>query len=240
MIDIGGKDLDLQPLVDLFQDFAAQHGQRIGFLAGGTGRDPKSNFPVRDPLEQRRQVLGFQGFEHFPIPEEAGHPDQQFPIEGHRLPGVVLHEADVLTQIVNLVHRHAPLDAPDHRAGFVEGEIHPGTLPQQGENSGQIVLVEQQGLRAIRLGRIGMAGEGQQLLGHFLGRQGEIRQPGGNRGARHAIELGRLLALHHHHPAGSLDRPDAAHAVAAGTREDHADRLFRLIVGQRAQEHVDG
>ena len=142
---------------------------------------------------------------------------------------------------MDLVHRHAPLDAPDHRAGLVVREIHPRALAQQREDARQPILVgQQQGRRPIGLGGTGMLDEGQQPLGHGVGRQDEIGQPGRNGGARHPIEAGRLLVLHQHDPARFLDGPDAAHAVAAGAGQDDGDGFLGLILGQRAQEHVDG
>ena len=41
------------------------------------------------------------------------------------------------------------------------------------------------------------------------------------------------------HAAPLLDRLYAKRAVGIATGHDNADRLFALILGQRAEEHVD-
>ena len=52
-----------------------------------------------------------------------------------------------------------------------------------------LILVGQQD-RAIRLDRVGMPAEGDQLRRHFIGRQDEIGQPGADSGAGHPVEAG--------------------------------------------------
>ena len=89
-------------------------------------------------------------------------------------------------------------------------------------------------------GSEGVLGKGDELAGHGVGGQDQIGQPGGDGGAGHAVELGRILALHHDHAPGLLDGPDAANPVAAGAREDDADGLVPLVFGQGTEEDVDG
>ena len=239
-VDVGGEDLDVQPFPHLFQHFAAQHGQRISFLAGGTAGHPEAHLLIARPFEQARQMLRFQFVEHLAVAKKAGDSDQQFAVERVHFARIGFHVAHVIAQILKLVDCDAPFDASSHGAGFVIGEIHPGALAQQGEDTHQIVFVRQQHGWAIGLGGVGVAGEGQQFFRHFVRGQDAVGQSGGDGRPWHAVEAGGFLALHHHHPAGFLDRPDAAHSVAAGTREDDADRLVGLIVGQRAQEYIDG
>ncbi len=216
VIQIGGEDLDFEGLAQPFQHFAAQHRQRVSLLAGGAARHPESHLARFHALEQPGQMVAFQFVEHFAVAEKIGDSDQQLPVKRHDFAGVAVHELHVIAQVVNLIHRHPSLDPPDHGIGLVMGEIDPRALAQQRENPGQSVLVGPQGRELPRFGVLGNLNEGQQALGHVLGRQNEIGQSRGDRRARHAVEAGRFLALHQYHPAGFLDRANAAHAVAAG------------------------
>ena len=78
------------------------------------------------------------------------------------------------------------------------------------------------------------------LGGHFFRRQNKVRQARGNGAAGHAVEFGGFFILNHDHAAVFLDGPDAPHAVAAGTGQDDANSPGALVLGQGAQEDVDG
>ncbi len=82
--------------------------------------------------------------------------------------------------------------------------------------------------------------EGNELGGHLGRRQHEVHQTGGYGAARHAVVLGGFGVLSHDHAALALDRPHAQRAVAAGAGEHDADGPLVLVLGQGAEEKVDG
>ncbi len=57
---------------------------------------------------------------------------------------------------------------------------------------------------------------------------------------RHAVELRAVEVLHDHQAAGVVDVADAARAVAAAAREHDGDGAAAAVLGERAEEHVDG
>ena len=79
-----------------------------------------------------------------------------------------------------------------------------------------------------------------QHLGHLFGREHIIDQAGVDRVSGHLVECGRAGFLDHHHPAGQLDFLDARGAVTSRAREHDADRPLFPIVGQRAEENIEG
>ena len=81
---------------------------------------------------------------------------------------------------------------------------------------------------------------GQQRLRHVRHRKhaGGITGPDG--AGRHAVVLGRVRLLHHAQAAIAEDGAQSQGAIAAGSRQDNADRHLSLVLGQGAQEGVDG
>ena len=77
-------------------------------------------------------------------------------------------------------------------------------------------------------------------LGHLVGRQDVIHQPGGDGAARHVAVLGGLRVLRDGQPAAAPDRPHAQGPVRAGPGKEDADRPLLPVFGQRAEEEVDG
>ena len=76
-------------------------------------------------------------------------------------------------------------------------------------------------------------------FGDLSYRQHEVDGAGHDRAARHAVILGLVRVLHDDEPAFLLDRLQPQAAVAAGSRQDHADRAFAKLFRQRAQEKVE-
>ena len=76
-------------------------------------------------------------------------------------------------------------------------------------------------------------------FGDLRYRQHEIDGAGHDRAARHAVIVGLVRILHDDEPAFLLDRLQPEAAVAAGSRQDHADRAFAKLFRQRAQEKVE-
>ena len=78
-----------------------------------------------------------------------------------------------------------------------------------------------------------------QLLRHFINRQNIRSAAGGDGAFRHAVIFGGGRFLRHTDAAGAENGAQALRAVRRGTREDDADGVFRLILGQRGEEGVD-
>ncbi len=79
-------------------------------------------------------------------------------------------------------------------------------------------------------------GEG---FGNLRDRQHEVHGPRHDRAPRHAVILGLVGILRDDEPALLLDGLQSEAAVAAGSREDHADRALAEFLRQRAQEEVE-
>ena len=83
-------------------------------------------------------------------------------------------------------------------------------------------------------------GVSDELCRHLSGRQNKVHQAGGDGAVRHPVVFGGFGLLRHDHAALALDRPHPQSAVAAGAGEHDADGALMLILGQGAEEEVDG
>src|SRR5208282_2219953 len=79
-------------------------------------------------------------------------------------------------------------------------------------------------------------GEG---FGNLRYREHEVHGPRHDRAPRHAVKLGVVRILRDDEPALFLDRLQPQAAVAAGSRENDADRAVAQLFRQRAQEEVE-
>src|SRR5208282_4169312 len=79
-------------------------------------------------------------------------------------------------------------------------------------------------------------GEG---FGNLRYREHEVHSPRHDRTPRHAVKLGLVWILRDDQPALFLDRLQPEAAVAAGSRENDADRAVAELFRQRAQEEVE-
>ncbi len=148
---------------------------------------------------------------------------------------------DVVLHGVDLMQGHAPLDPPVDGAGLVLGKIVAGLGAQEHEDLLERILA----LRHLLAGEPRhlaehMGRKGNQLGRHLGRRQLKVHETGGDGAAGHAVILGGFRALHHDHAALALDGPHPQGAVTAGAGEDHADGPVVLILGQRAEEKVNG
>ena len=80
---------------------------------------------------------------------------------------------------------------------------------------------------------------GDDLARQLVHRGHDVRQPGVDRAARHAVELGRRRLLHQHHARLLLDGPQAQRAVRAHAGENDADAPLLLVLRQGAEEEID-
>ncbi len=129
---------------------------------------------------------------------------------------------------------HAPFNAAVDGACFVEGKIVAGLVAQQDENLFELVFGA-----LLMFQRGSDPGESTEGVGNVCDELGRhfgrghlvVHQTGGNRAARHAVELGGIGILRHDHAAFSLDVPQAQGAVAAGAGEYDADGPLALVLG---------
>ena len=81
---------------------------------------------------------------------------------------------------------------------------------------------------------------GEDFSGQLFRRGHQVGQPGIDGAARHAVEFGRGRLLHQGHAGLFLDGPQPHRAVRAHAGEDDTDAALLLVLGQGAQEEVDG
>jgi len=185
--------------------------------------------------EDRREDPALQGVEGARIPQEARDVDQDVVIEGFHLIGVFLQELDIGLRLLHLLKDHPALDAsPDGRV-LVFGEIGVKRLAEQMEDLreavatlGKKILVCDRLLRC----EIRMVAETLELAGDPLWREDEIHHAGLHGAPWHPAVLCGLLALSERDPSLGLDRLQPQGAIGRGSREDHADRLVFLILGE--------
>ena len=240
-VDVSGKDLHGAVLAQRLDQFLKQDRDRIGFLAGRATRRPDPDHAARRLTgKQLGQALVFERLESLGVAKKTGHADQHVAKQRLHLDRGLLQVLDVAVDRFDLVHRHSPGDAALDRAGLVLRKIMAGLGPQQHEDLLHRVLgLWRRRCQQPRQLAIGMDGVGDQLGRHLGGRQHIVDHAGGDRAARHAVELGRFGFLRHHHAGLALDRARAQRAVAAGAREHDADRALTLVLGQRAEEEID-
>ena len=218
-----------------------QNGNRVSLFASGAAWAP-------DPdqgaglfiLEELGDGLFFQRGKGLGIAKEVGDANQQVAKQRLDLAWRLLQELDIAFQRLDLIDRHAPLDAAVDGAGLVVRKIVPGQSTQQDED-----LFE----GALGLGRRHAVGlvwfaESMNRIAHLfsrhaLGRQLKVHQAGGNRALGHAVVFARVGRLHHCHAALALDGTQSHGAVAAGAREHDANGAFVLVLCQRAKEKVN-
>ena len=148
------------------------------------------------------------------------------------LPEVAGIDFDVL----DIVPRHAPFDAATDSALLVLGKVVSGNGPQ----------LQQDAVQAARCGRGHCLANSpgthatQQHLRHCFHRQDISGVTGLDGADRHAIVFRRAGFLHERDAAGAENRAQSQSAVGSGTGEDDADGMLPLILGQGAQEGVNG
>ncbi len=182
-----------------------------------------------------------EGHEGFRVAEKTGYPDEHVPKQGLHLSRGLLQELDVAIQAFNLMDGHAPFNAALHTAWLVLAEIVAGLGPKKDK-----YLF----LRILCLGRwsiawmVGLA-QGLGCVRHDLARhlsRGELKvhQTGRQGAAGHSVIFGCGWILDHDHASLALDGPHAQRAVAAGAGKHNPDGPLMLILGQGAEEKVNG
>jgi hypothetical protein len=109
-------------------------------------------------------------------------------------------------------------------------------LDDLGESS-VFALVRRGGRAAGR--DVGMTRVAGQRLGDLRHRQYEVDRAGRDRAARHSVVSGLFWVLGDDQPASFADRLEPDTAVAAGPRQNGADRARSVFVCQRVQKEVE-
>ena len=162
-VNVGGKDLHLETLLQRLHVLLEQDGDGIGFLAGGTAGHPDADHCAGGLAGKKpRDDLFLQRRERLRVAEEIGDADQQIAKERLHLGRGLLQVAHVLVQPLDLVDGHAPLDAADDGVLLVLGKIVAGLGAQQDEDLLQRVF--------------GLGGSGERPGGVFCRRRGRRRR----------------------------------------------------------------
>ncbi len=239
LVEVGRVDLDLEVEVALVHQLVQQDGDGVGLLSGGAARHPGAQDPaLRLPGDEPREHLGPERLERLRIPEEAGDVDEQLLEQELHLGGMLLQVAAVEFRGRDVVLRHAALDPADDRALLVLGEVVAGPRAEDGQDLAQAAGHG----RRRRHGSTGTdsAGQRQDRLRHPLRRQDLGHVPRANRHGGHPVVPGRGRVLREGDPARSQYGPQSEGAVGPRSREDHPHRALPLVLGQRAEECVDG
>src|SRR6185295_13302985 len=240
-VDVRGEDLDVGRLLEAGHVLAQQDGERVRLLTGGAAGYPDAHVAVRVlALEEPWHDLGGKEVERPRIAEEVGHADQQVPEEPFGFLGIAVQELDVIIYRATALLVEPPADAAHQRALLVTAEVVPGLPPQDGADLPQVggdLLAEALRAAALVLPQAGQVSD--ELRRHLVDRQHVIDGAGEDGAARHAVVGRRLGSLHDRQAAPLLDRLEAQRAVRTAAREDDADGLVLLVLGQGAEEAVD-
>ncbi|MND96153.1 hypothetical protein D3C80_884350 [compost metagenome] len=130
LIDIGGKQLQVDLKLFKLDAFEQQHCQGVDFLTGRAGRGPHPQLPLVlvKPLlveKYREHFLG-QGLERFTVAEEVGHADQHVLEQQLGFLGGGPQVSQVTVEVGDGVDLQAALDAAAHGCALVLVEVVPG------------------------------------------------------------------------------------------------------------------
>src|SRR5512134_4151281 len=84
-----------------------------------------------------------------------------------------------------------------------------------------------------------MAADPYECSGYFFRRQDEIHGPGRDCAFGHAVVFCRLFVLGKDDPAPGLYIAYAERTVGAGPRENDADCLLALVLGERPEKRIN-
>ena len=241
VVDVGGENLHPEMGLELLHALLQQNRNGVGLDPGGAAGGPDAHHGAgRFAAEQLGDDLRLQRVKGLGVAEKVGHANQQVTKQGLHLGRVLLQVLDVAFHGVELLHRHAPLNAAVNGAGLVQRKIMAGVGAQQHAYFLQRVLGLGRGHKGQAVGGLqGARGQGHQLCWHAGRGQHQVGQLRGQGAARHAVKLGRLGALHQHQAARVLDGADAQRAIAARARQHHAHGLLLQALGQRGHEKVN-
>src|SRR4029078_5714458 len=131
-VNIRGKDLDLEILLERFLPLGEQDGDRIGFFTGGTAGHPNAYSGCRRLAHKKpRDGLSLKRGERFRVAGKPGDADQQFAKERIHLSRTLLQIAHVLVQLGDLLDGHAPRNPAGNRVLLVLSKVMPSLGAEQ-------------------------------------------------------------------------------------------------------------
>ena len=183
-VHIRREHLQLVAGLEHLQPLLQQHGDGIGFFAGGAARRPHTHRATRGFIvKQLGYDLRGQHFKGLGVAEEIGHANQEIMKQRLHFPRRLLQKLDVAVNRLDLVHRHAPLNPAVDGAGLVLREIVAGLRAHQDEYLLQRIFgVRHAGVAAFGVGQRrlakGMGHVGHQLVRHLGRGQLKVHQTG--------------------------------------------------------------
>ncbi|HTI02483.1 MAG TPA: hypothetical protein VL752_16150 [Acidisoma sp.] len=216
--------------------------------------------PVAQPGTQMRtvssaprfsKILGMtaarERFERFVVAEEVCHVDQQIPKQGTDFLGLLPQHLKISVNGSELSDMHAPLHSAHEGLRLIAAEIVANLVAQKTVDLGEAPigggsLASGDGDIGKLIEQIYALDEFGQLTAHFLDRNGEIDEAGGDRGIRHIGMPGTeaVSDLGEGDAAAFLDRFDPERAVGITSRKNDAAGKIADVDCQRTQEDVDG
>ena len=192
-VQIGRKDLDIPPDVELLHHLGEQNRQRIGFLAGGAARAPDADlFRGLAFLHDLRDDPRLQHLEIIRIPEEGSDADQDLFCQRPGLLLIALQIIHVALQIAAVRDHDPPLDPAENRRLLIIRVVGVRDVFQDREHLGDQIIVRQ---HHLAVGGMDGLRDVRHLLGDGVRTQDQIHEPGGDGVLRHAVELGRIRIL---------------------------------------------
>ena len=192
-------------------------------------------------LRNRREDLGEHSLsedgEGLLVAEEAGHADEQIPVEQVELLAAAPEPLDVSVHVLGARQHQPALDAPGHGAGLVVREVDAVLGLEHlvhGREAVARAIDDSRRRREAAAPRV-LQEDRRHLAGrqHMVGHAGVARRPG------HSVELRARRVLDDDQAAGVVDGADAARAVAAASGEDHGHGAPAAVLRERAEEDVD-
>ena len=231
-VDVGGKDLDFALETVLIHVLAAEHGQRVCFLARRAARRPDAHDALFGAEDDGKDLFD-QQIECVEVTEKARDANQQFAIENRLFLFRLGKELHVLLERGHAVDADATLEPAQNRVLLVVREVDPAVLAHDQHDLGERVEILAEGhFEFLFTADEWVLQVVEQFLGHLRRRQHIVDKAGGNRTARHAVKLGAHIVLHHDHAAGFFDGACPERAVAARAGKDDADGMPPFFGGQ--------
>jgi hypothetical protein len=161
--------------------------------------------------------------------------------EAVELGGVVGEAVDVGLEGGDLGELESPLDPAEDGRRFVMGEVDPVRVLQISEDGGDALGPRDDAAeRRDAVRDLGAAGVLDEDAGHLARGEDMVDDPGVAGAPGHSVEIGAGLVLAEDEPARVVDIAEPPGPVAAGAREDNADGLVPHVLGEGAEEDIDG